>query len=76
MRELVETSIEPAIGVMFWPWKSFCSIAITHALNVSPNVRLVRQKKRKFSPDRIQAIKKKIEKLIKIGFIWKVQYPD
>ena len=44
-------------------------MVIMHVLNVSPEERPVRQKKRKSSLDRIQAIKEEIEKLHKAGFI-------
>ena len=76
MRELAGTSIESAMRVTFWPSNNFCSTVITHALNVSPDARLVRQKKRKFSSNKIQAIKKETEKLLKIRFIREVQYLD
>ena len=49
---------------------------VTHALNVSLEVRLVRKKKRKSTLNRIQVAKEKTKKLFKAGFIKEVQYPD
>ena len=51
-------------------------VVITHTLNVNPNIRLVRKKKRKFAYDIIKAIKEKTNKLLQVDFIKKVQYPD
>ena len=49
---------------------------ICHSLNVSPNARPMRQKKKRFAPNRIIAINEEIDKLLKENFIRKVQYPD
>ena len=51
-------------------------IVITHTLNVSPEARPIRQKKKKFVSDRIRAIKKEIKKLHRAKFIREVQYLD
>ena len=45
---------------------------ITYSLNVSLYARPVRQNKMKFSQDIIQAVKDKIDKLLKVGFIKEV----
>ena len=51
-------------------------IVITHVLNVSLKARPMRQKKRKSTPNRIQATKEETETLLKAGFIREVQYPN
>ncbi|XP_074336906.1 uncharacterized protein LOC141674079 [Apium graveolens] len=42
---------------------------ITHKLNVDPNRKTVKKKKRRFSPERKEAIKQEMEKLLEAGFI-------
>ena len=49
---------------------------ISHSLNINPLVRPVKQKKRKFGPERLIAIRQETAKLQKADFIREVQYPD
>jgi hypothetical protein len=42
---------------------------IVHVLNVDPNMKPVKQKKRKFAPKRVEAIAAEVEKLLKAQFI-------
>ena len=49
---------------------------ITHCLNVSSSYKLVHQKKRVFAPERDNAIKEEVHKLITAEFIREVYYPD
>ena len=49
---------------------------ITHKLNVDPNVKSVKQKRRKFTPERNQIINEEVEKLLDTGKIREVKYPD
>jgi len=49
---------------------------ISHRLNVDPNYRPVKQKRRSFAPERNQAIHEEVERLLKAGFIRKVDYPQ
>ncbi|XP_074355781.1 uncharacterized protein LOC141695434 [Apium graveolens] len=51
-------------------------ILITHRLNVDPTRKAVKQKKKTYAPDRLEAIKKEVEKLLKAGFIEEVQFPE
>ena len=44
-------------------------LLITHNLNVNPDRKPVQQKKRKFSPERQEALKQEVEKLLEVGFI-------
>jgi hypothetical protein len=49
---------------------------IVHVLNVNSVARPVRQKRRKFAPERVEAITVEVEKLLKAQFIEEVYYPD
>ena len=49
---------------------------ITHRLNVCPSFKLVRQKKRVFAPERDNAIKDEVQKLMATKFIREVYYSD
>ncbi|XP_074347251.1 uncharacterized protein LOC141686092 [Apium graveolens] len=49
---------------------------ITHRLNVDPTRKVVKQKKRIYAPDRLEAIKQEVEKLLETGFIEEVQFPE
>ena len=48
---------------------------ICHRLNVDPQYKLVLQKKRNISPDRLPALEEEIDKLLNAGFIREVLYP-
>ena len=47
----------------------------SHKLNVLPSARPVRQKVRRFHPDRHQIIQAEVDNLLKAGFIKEVKYP-
>ncbi|XP_059460362.1 uncharacterized protein LOC132189629 [Corylus avellana] len=49
---------------------------IVHHLNINPKVKPVKQKRRKFAPDRNMAIAKEVGKLLKAQFIEEAHYPD
>ena len=49
---------------------------ISHKFNVDPTYRPVRQKRRRFAPERNQVINEEVEKLKKNGFVREVHYPD
>ncbi|RVX07130.1 Retrovirus-related Pol polyprotein from transposon 17.6 [Vitis vinifera] len=49
---------------------------VSHKLNALPTARPVRQRVRRFHPDRQKIIRKEIEKLLEAGFIREVEYPD
>ncbi|KAL6324323.1 hypothetical protein AAG906_012569 [Vitis piasezkii] len=48
----------------------------SHRLNVLPTARPIRQKVRRFHPDRQKIIRNEIDKLLEAGFIREVDYPD
>ena len=49
---------------------------ITHRLNVSPSFKQVKQKRRSFAPERQKAINEEVSKLLKVGAIREVEYPE
>ena len=49
---------------------------ITHRLNMYPSFKPIRQKKMVFAPERDNAIKEEVQKLIIAKFIREVYYPD
>ncbi|XP_074323680.1 uncharacterized protein LOC141660589 [Apium graveolens] len=49
---------------------------ITHKLNVDPTRKTVKEKKRTYSPDTLEAIKQEVEKLLEARFIKEVQFPE
>ena len=49
---------------------------VSHKLNVLPTARPVRQRVRRFHPDRQKVIREEIDKLLEAGFIREVEYPD
>ena len=52
------------------------SEVIVHQLNVDPSFKPIRQKRRKFAPERNKIINDEVDKLLKIGSVREVQYPD
>ena len=51
-------------------------VDIVYCLNTNPEVRLVKQKRRKFASEQNLAIAEEVEKLLKAHFIQEVYYPD
>ncbi|KAL8104641.1 hypothetical protein AgCh_028751 [Apium graveolens] len=49
---------------------------ITHKLNMDLNRKTVKQKKRSFAPERQEAIKHEVEKLLEAGSIEEIQFPE
>lgn len=49
---------------------------IVHKLNVDPNYRPVKQRRRAFAAERNKAVAEEVEKLLKAGFIREVDYPE
>jgi len=49
---------------------------IVHKLNVDPNYRPVKQRRRAFAAERNLAVAEEVEKLLKAGFIREVDYPE
>ncbi|KAF5449295.1 hypothetical protein F2P56_029759 [Juglans regia] len=49
---------------------------IKHELNVDPKVRPVKQKKKKFSTEKYEAITEEVDRLLAVGFIKESHYPE
>jgi hypothetical protein len=49
---------------------------ISHKLNVNPSTPPVRQKRWVFAPERNTAVMEEVDKLLKVGFIREVYYPE
>ncbi|XP_059658526.1 uncharacterized protein LOC132304834 [Cornus florida] len=47
-----------------------------HSLNINPNARPVKQKQRRFAPERTRIIAEEVDRLLDGGFIREVYYPD
>ena len=67
------------MDVFTWTHSNMAGINPVHAshkLNVIPSARPVRQKVRRFHPDRYQVIKTKVDNLLEAGFIKEIKYPE
>ena len=53
------------------PWEK-----IEHSLNVSPTAKPIKQKLRRFTPDKKEAIRVEIKQLLAAGFIKEVHHPE
>ena len=49
---------------------------IEHSLNVSPTAKPIKQKLRRFTPDKKEAIRVEVTKLLAAGFIKEVYHPE
>ena len=67
------------MDVFAWTHSDMVGIIPVHAfhkLNVIPSIRPVRQKVRRFHPDRHQVIQAEVDNLLKAGFIREIRYPE
>ncbi|KAL0448709.1 UNVERIFIED_CONTAM: hypothetical protein Slati_1427300 [Sesamum latifolium] len=49
---------------------------ITHHLNIDPGIKLVKQKKRHFGPEKDKVIQAEVDKLMATGHIEEIQFPE
>ena len=49
---------------------------ICHHLNGDPQFKPIWKKETKYRPDRLLVLKEEIDKLLDVGFIWEVRYPN
>ncbi|KAL0420365.1 UNVERIFIED_CONTAM: hypothetical protein Slati_3059400 [Sesamum latifolium] len=49
---------------------------ITHHLNIDPRVKPVKQKKRHFGPEKDKIIQAEINKLVAVGHVEEIQFPE
>ena len=67
------------LDVFAWSHEDMPSISpkiIQHKLNMDPERKPVQQRRRAFAPERDQAITEEVTKLLTLGFIREVYYPD
>ncbi|XP_059436758.1 uncharacterized protein LOC132169816 [Corylus avellana] len=79
IRDDLITFLRGNLEVFAWTHKDMLGIDpedILHQLNVDPSVKPMKQKRRKFAPERNVAIPEEVEKLLKARFIEEVYYPD
>ncbi|KAL5542329.1 hypothetical protein UlMin_010039 [Ulmus minor] len=65
--------------VFAWSYEDMPGIdpnVIVHHLNIDPNFKPVKQKRRTFNAERYMAINTEVNKLLKAGFIEEANYPD
>src|SRR4051812_14172671 len=49
---------------------------IAHELNIQPQFKPIKLKKRSLGPDRQMAAEEEVEKLLQVGFIQEITYPE
>ncbi|KAL5835807.1 hypothetical protein ACOSQ3_015358 [Xanthoceras sorbifolium] len=76
MEELDEVSIHPNFPDHKVNMIGISPEVLVHRLQVDPNHPLVKQKRRKFAPERNKVINEDIQKLIDIGSVREVNYPE
>ena len=79
IREELITFLSNNLDCFAWSHEDMTGISsevIVHRLNVDPSFKPVRQKRRKFAPERNKIINDEVDKLLNIGSVREVQYPD
>jgi hypothetical protein len=79
IRKALIEFLKDNIDVFSWMHEDMPGIdisVISHTLNVDLSTRPIKQKRRVFASDRNQAISDKVKKLLTVGFIREVYYPD
>jgi hypothetical protein len=79
VREGLVKFLHRNVEVFAWSHEDMLGIRpeeIVHVLNVNPGAKPVKQKRRKFAPERVEAITVEVEKLLKAQFIEEVHYPE
>ncbi|KAL0428222.1 UNVERIFIED_CONTAM: hypothetical protein Slati_2997000 [Sesamum latifolium] len=77
--EKLKRFLESNQGVLEWEEGSAAGIderVIKHKLNVRKDIKPVRQKKRNFRSERDQVIHEEVQRLLKLGYIREVYYPE
>jgi hypothetical protein len=49
---------------------------IEHKLDIDPSFKLIKQKKRRYTPERRETIRQEVNRLLEAGFIRSVDYPS
>ena len=75
----MEQFLRNNFDIFAWLATKMLGISLTviyHSLNVIPTVWPIKQKKIKFAPDKVKAVKQETKKLLKADFIRKVYHPN
>ena len=79
MRTKLVQFFKENLDVFAWSHEDMSGVSpevIQHKLNVSPERKPVQQRRRVFAPERDQAITEEVSKLLTVGFIQEMYYPD
>ena len=79
MRTKLIEFLKENLDVFAWSHEDMPGISpkiIQHKLNVNPERKPVQQRRRAFAPERDQAVTEEVTKLLTVGFIHEVYYPD
>ena len=79
LRSLLTHFLRQNIDAFAWKQADMGGIdptIITHRLNVSPSFKPVKNKRRSFAPERQKAINEEVGKLLQVGVIREVEYPE
>ena len=79
MRTRLIQFLKENLDVFAWSHEDMPGIpteVIQHKLNVNPEKKLVQQRQRVFTPERDQAVREEVARLLTAGFIREVYYPD
>ena len=79
IREELVNFLRRNLEVFAWSHEDMPGISpevIVHILNVDSDIKPVKQKRRKFAPERVEAVAVEVEKLLKAQFIREVYYHD
>ena len=79
MRTKLVQFLKENLDVFAWSHEDMPGISpkvIQHKLNVDLERKPVQQRRQVFTPERNQAITNEVNKLLSIGFIWEVYYPN
>ena len=78
-KEQIQQVLLSNMDVFAWThsdMKGIDPVDASHKLNVTPLARPVRQKVKRFHPDRHQIIQAEVDKLLKARFIREIKYPE
>ncbi|XP_013624528.1 PREDICTED: uncharacterized protein LOC106330634 [Brassica oleracea var. oleracea] len=79
LRTKLITCLKKNLHAFAWAAEDMPGIDINitcHELNIDPTFKPVKQKRQKLGPERATAVNDEVEKLLKVGSITKVWYPD
>ena len=79
LKGLLTQFLRPNRDIFAWKQADMSGIdptVITHKLNTNPSFKPVKQKRRSFAPERQKAINEEVDKLLQVGAIREVEYPE